>query len=72
MGENYASITQKIFLAVLIMVLISLCLDIFIRIDLQSKDLIFRGVFYTLVLLALFLLDKALILNLIPHNLGIL
>ena len=71
-AERYGDITQKIFLVVLAMVVISLCLDIFIRSDIQYKGLIFRGVFYTFALLALFALDEELIIGLIPHNLGIL
>ncbi|HOK35422.1 MAG TPA: CAP domain-containing protein [Candidatus Pacearchaeota archaeon] len=72
MTQNYDKITKVIFLAVLVMILISLCLDVFLRTDLQSKDLILRGLIYCFILLALFLLDKDLILELIPHNLGIL
>lgn len=69
MVRYYDSITQKIFLTVLLIVFISMCLDIFIKVDIQYKDLILRGIFYIFVLLSLFLLDKELIIQLIPHNL---
>jgi len=72
MTNHYDNITQKIFLAVFLMVILSLALDIFIKIKHQSKDLISRGVFYSFVLFSLFLLDKEIIVEFIPHNLGIL
>ena len=72
MANHYDNITQKIFLAVFLMVVLSLALDIFIKIKHQSKDLISRGVFYSFVLLSLFFLDKEIIVEFIPHNLGIL
>jgi len=72
MANHYDNITQKIFLAVFLMVVLSLTLDIFIKIKHQSKDLISKGVFYSFVLLFLFLLDKEIIVEFIPHNLGIL
>lgn len=72
MSQNYDKITKGIFLAVLGVILISLLLNIFIRVDIQSKDLILQGLIYCFILLALFFLDKELLLELIPHNLGIL
>lgn len=72
MVENYDRITQQIFLVVLILVIISFCLNVFLKIDTQAEDLILLGVFYIFVLLALFLFDKDLILEMIPHNVGIL
>lgn len=71
-AKNYDDITQKIFLSVLIIVIISLLLKVFIKINIQFKDLIFKGIFYSFILLILFLLDKEIIISLIPHNFGIL
>jgi len=69
---NYDKITQRIFLAVLAIVSVSLLLNIFIKIDCQDKGLILTGFFYAIVILVLFLIDKEAIIQIIPHNLGIM
>ncbi len=69
---NYSHIiSQAMFLAVLLIVVVSLALDIFIKRKIQHRDLILRGLLYTFILLVLFLLDKAVILKLFPHSLTI-
>lgn len=70
---NYSHmITQGIFLTVLVIVLISFGLSVFVKAKIQHRDLILRGVLYTLILLILFLLDKAVIIKMFPHSIGIL
>ena len=71
-SNHYENITQKIFLTVFALVVLSLAIDVFVKIKLQHKGLILRGAFYSFVLFMLFLLDKEIIVQLMPHNLGIL
>jgi uncharacterized protein YkwD len=70
--RNYESITRIIFLTILGVIFLSLCVDIFVKFNIQHADIILRGAIYTFVLLTLVLLDKNIILKLIPHNLAIL
>ncbi|MDD5552116.1 MAG: CAP domain-containing protein [Candidatus Pacebacteria bacterium] len=70
--RNYNSITRTIFLSVFALVFLSFCLDIFIKVNIQHADIVLRGVLYSSVLLALLLLDKSIILKLLPHSLGVL
>lgn len=71
-ARNYNEITRITFLSVFIIVFASLCIDIFVKIRIQHKDIILRGTIYSLILLILFLLDESVIIKMIPHNLGIL
>jgi hypothetical protein len=72
LARNYDEITRFIFISVFVIVFLSLFIDIFVKIRIQHKDIILRGTIYSFVLLALFFLDQAVILKLIPHSLGIL
>lgn len=72
MARYYNDIIQKIFLAVLLIVFTSLSIDVLVKVNLQFKDIVLRGVFYVLVLLIFILLDKEVIIQLIPHNFGVL
>ena len=71
-ARNYNEITRITFLSAFLIVFASLCIDIFVKIRIQHKDIILRGTIYSLILLTLFLLDKSVILKMIPHSLGIL
>lgn len=70
--RNYNSITRTVFLSVFLLVFLSLCLDIFVKVNIQHADIVLRGALYSSVLLALLLLDKSIILKLLPHSLGVL
>lgn len=70
--RNYDYITNIIFLTVFGVVFLSLCIDIFVKFNIQHGDIILRGVIYSLILLFLFLLDKEVILKLIAHPLAII
>lgn len=68
---NYSNLIQKIELFSLIFIIISLLVNILISIRIQHKDLICKTVFFGLLLVIFVLINKELILKIIPHNLGI-
>lgn len=70
--RNYENFTRIIFLTVFGIIFLSLCIDIFVKFNIQHADIILKGLSYSLILIVLFLLDKEIILRLIPHNLLIL
>lgn len=67
-NSYYYQILQVIIYASLLFIIGVLIINIFVRIDIQHKDLIFKtlGVIGVLILFAF--LDREIILNLIPHN----
>lgn len=64
----YYQILQVITYASLFFILGVLLINIFVRIDIQYKDLIFKTLGVIGVLIILILLDREIILDLIPHN----
>jgi uncharacterized protein YkwD len=70
--RHYDLITRNIFLVVFFMVFMSLCIDVFVKVGVQHKDIILRGTIYSLILLTFILLDQAIIVKFIPHSLGVL
>lgn len=71
MIEDYHLLVQKIIFYSLLFIIASLILNILVKINIQRKDLIIEAGL-SIVLLFLFnLLDKAIIIRLIPHQLMI-
>lgn len=69
---DYNNLVQKIIFFSLVLIIISLIINIFIKFDVQHKDLIWKAVFFGVVLLGLFIFaNKELIIKIIPHSLGI-
>lgn len=71
-ARNYNGITRMTFLSAFLIVFVSLCIDVLVKIRIQHKDIILRGTIYSIILFVLFLLDKSIILKMLPHSLGIL
>lgn len=72
MSTNYNDVVQKIIYFSLLLIITCLIINIFIKFDVQHKDLIIKTLFF-IALLALFIyFDKELIIRLIPHNFSIL
>ena len=69
LAGGYTDIIQKITFILLILVIISLMLNIFIRIDVQDPGLIFRSTILIIFIVSLAILNKDFIIRLIPHNL---
>jgi len=69
---NGDKISKISLLSALGLVILSLFFSVFIKIKIQHKDLILRGLLYTLILLVMLLLNTAAIVKIIPHTLGIM
>lgn len=69
MAKDYPDFLQKIIFYFLLLIIIALILNIFIRIDVQDKSLIFKTFILIILLISLTIFDKELIIQLIPHNL---
>lgn len=67
--RNYHNLVEKIIYFSLIFIIISLIINIFVRFDIQHKDLILKTFFFIALLVIFILLDKELIIQLIPHKL---
>ncbi len=68
---DYYDIIQKIVYGSLILVILSLLINIFVRVRVQNKPLIFRAVGFVLLLAFFSILDKELIIQIIPHEFSI-
>ena len=68
---DYYDIVQKIVYGSLIFVILSLLINIFIRVRVQHKPLILRAVVCILLLAVFSILDKELIIQIIPHEFSI-
>lgn len=68
LAKDYPNFLEKIIFYFLILIIIALILNIFIKIDIQDKFLIFQTIILILLLVLLIILDKELIIQLIPHN----
>jgi len=65
---NYNNLIQKIIFYSLVFIIISLIINIFVRVDVQYEDLIVKAAFSIVLLMLFNFLDKELIIQLIPHN----
>ncbi len=71
MTEGYNNLVQKIIFYSLIFVAFALILNVFVRFDIQHKDLIIKAVFFGVALGLFILINKEIIIRVIPHSLGI-
>jgi hypothetical protein len=69
LARDYPNLVQKITFYLLILIIIVLLLNIFIKFDIQDKSLILRTILLIFVLILLSIFDKEIIIQLIPHNL---
>ena len=70
-NSYYYQILQIIIYMSLFFIIIALLISIFIRIDIQHKDLIFKTLGVIGLLILFILLDREVILVIIPHNFSI-
>jgi len=68
---DYSDLVQKITFYSLLLITISLIINIFVRLDIQYKDLILKTALFGTILVLFMFLNKEFIIQLIPHNLGI-
>lgn len=75
--SDYYNLIQEIAYGSLILILISLLVTVFfdlfvyIKLQIQYKDLVFKTIGLSLILVLFILIDKEKIIQLIPHNFGI-
>jgi len=67
-AENYPGIIQNVIFYFLILVIIALILNVFIRIDIQDKSLILKTVIFILFLTLLSFINKGILVKFIPHS----
>jgi hypothetical protein len=71
MALTYPDILGKIIFYSLILIIISLVLNILVKIDIQHRDLILKTLIFIAILVLFFWSDKEIIIKLIPHALSI-
>ncbi len=71
MAKDYSNLLQKIIFYSLFLICIALIVNIIIKPDIQNRQLIIKTLKILSLLILLVLLNKAIILKLIPHTLGI-
>ena len=71
MALGYNNLVQKIIFYSLLFITLSLLMNIFVRFDIQHKDLILKSIFFSAILILFIFVNKEFIIQLIPHNLGI-
>jgi hypothetical protein len=71
MALNYDTMAKIFFGAIFIVIILSIFVDILIKNTLHPNQLLLRGSIYSFILFSLFLMDKSLILQSIPHSLHI-
>jgi len=68
---NYYDLIQKITYGALILIIASLMINIFVKFNIQRKDLILKTIIFIVILISFVLLDKGVIIQLIPHEFSI-
>lgn len=68
---DYYDLLQKIIYSSLILLILALLVNIFVRIDIQYKDLILKALGFVVLLAIFSYLDKGQVLTYLPHNLKI-
>ena len=71
LSSNYNNIVQKIIFYSLLLITLSLILNIFVKFDIQYKDLIVKALFFVTLLVLFIFFDKELIIQILPHNFSI-
>lgn len=68
MGSKYYNFLQILIYGFLILVILALLLNVFIRFDIQHPDLILKTAGFIGLLILFVFMDKDMIIQLIPHN----
>lgn len=71
MALNYDNLVEIIIFYSLLFIVFCLFVNIFVKINIQDKNLLFKIVVFICILILFFFLNKSFIIQLIPHNLGI-
>lgn len=71
MTITYNDLVQKIIFFSLALIIVSLMVNILVKLDVQHKDLIWKTVFLVVILGLFVLINKELIIQFIPHSLNI-
>lgn len=71
LNSDYSKLLQIIIYASLLIIIISLIVNIFVRFDVQHKDLILKAVGFIALLILFAFVDKAETIKLIPHLVSI-
>ena len=71
MALNYDNLVQNIIFYSLLFIVFCLFINIFVKFNIQHKDLIFKIIIFLCVLILFIFLNKSFIIQIIPHNLGI-
>jgi hypothetical protein len=69
--SDYYKILQIIIYGFLALIILSLLINIFVRFDIQHRDLILKALGFIVILVIFILVDKGAILKLIPHQFSI-
>ncbi|MBZ9572982.1 hypothetical protein KJA17_02275 [Patescibacteria group bacterium] len=72
MTMSYNDLVQKIIFFSLVFIIISLIINIFVKFDVQHKDLIWKTAIFVIVLILFIFIDKEFVIRIIPHSLSIL
>jgi hypothetical protein len=67
-NSEYYNFLQWLIYGFLVLVIVSLIINIIVRIDIQYKDLIFKALGFAAILLLFISIDKGIIIQLIPHD----
>jgi len=68
LSSDYQKILQIIIYGFLALIILALIINIFVRLDIQHADLILKMLGFIAVLVLFILVDKGVIIKLIPHN----
>jgi len=71
MALDYNNLVQKIIFYSLLFITLSLLMNIFVRFDVQHKDLILKSIFFSAILILFIFLNKEFVIQIIPHSLRI-
>ena len=71
MALNYDNLVQNIIFYSLLFIVLCLFVNIFVKFNIQHKDLIFKIIIFLGVLILFIFLNKSFIIQFIPHNLDI-
>lgn len=71
LNSDYQNLLQKIIYGSLFIIILCLIINIFVKIDIQHKDLILKTMVFISLLVLFIVADKSTIIKMIPHNFSI-
>lgn len=70
-ASDYYKILQVVIYGFLGLIILALLINIFVRFDIQHRDLILKALGFIVVLILFILVDKGVLIRMIPHNFNI-